>query len=103
MVQFNKISIPQTDSLFLALRYSKFSPPSVPILITVDDEPTPRASFVPVDQGDWNRFTWTGPIALGSVDSGYHSIRFSTEGQEYEVADLDRFVLVGSAEGLSTQ
>jgi hypothetical protein len=102
-VQFNNISIPQTDSLFLALRYSKYSSPSVPILIYIDDESTPRATLIPIDQGDWDRFTWTGPISLGSVESGYHSIRFSTEGQEYGVADLDRFVLAVSAEGLPTQ
>ena len=34
---------------------------------------TPR-----LDQGDWNNFTWTEPILLGGVESGVHSIKFST-------------------------
>jgi hypothetical protein len=101
-VQFNNINVPQTDSLFLALRYSKYSSSSVPILIYIDDESTPRATFIPIDQGDWNSFTWTEPILLGSVESGFHSIRFSTDGQEYGVADLDRFVLAVSPDSFPT-
>jgi hypothetical protein len=92
-VKYNHITIPATDHLHLTLRYSKYSPSSVPILITIDDESTPRAIFYPVDQGDWNRFTSTEPILLGSIGSGVHSIKFYTDGQEYGVADLDMFVL----------
>jgi hypothetical protein len=79
--------------LYLKLRYSKNSPPSIPILVYLDDEKTPRASIFPENQKDWNRFSWTDSIFLGSVESGVHTIIFSTVGQKYGVADLDKFVL----------
>ena len=96
-VKYNNLTTPATDRLYLTLRYSKYSPPSVPILIYLDDEPSPRATFYPQDQGDWNRFTSTEPILLGSVGAGAHSIKFYTDGQEYGVADLDRFVLTAGS------
>ena len=96
-VKYNNIDIPQTDHLYLKLRYSKYSPSFAPILIYVDDEPTPRATLYPKNQGDWNNFAWTEPILLGSVGSGVHSIKFYTDGQEYGVADLDKFVLTAGS------
>ena len=75
------------------LRYSKYSPPTVPILIYIDYKLAPRATIQPVDQGDWNQFTWTEPILLGNVSAGVHSIRFYTDGQQYGTADLDKFTL----------
>jgi hypothetical protein len=87
------ITISQDVTLSLKLRYSKYNSPSVPILIWIDDEPTPRATFYPEDQGDWNRFAWTEPILLGSVEGGVHSLIFSSDGQPYGVAELDKFVL----------
>jgi len=98
-VKYNTINIPQTDRLYLKLRYSKYSPSSVAILIYVDDEPTPRATLYPIDQGSWNRFVWTEPILLGSIVDGIHSIKFSTDGQQYGVADLDTFVLTAHRRG----
>ena len=92
-VKYNHINIPQTDHLYLTLRYSKYSPASVPILIFIDDEPTPRTTLLPKDQGDWNQFVWTEPIFLGEMGSGIHSIKFYTDGQTYGVADLDKFML----------
>lgn len=92
-VKYTNINIPAIDNLYLKLRYSKNSSPSVPILVYVDDEQTPRATFYPADQGSWDRFVWTEPIPLGSIGSGIHSIKFSTDGQQYGVADLDEFVL----------
>jgi hypothetical protein len=77
----------------LKLRYSKYSPSTAPILIYLDGEAVPRASFTPVDQGDWNNFTWSEPIALGDIEGGEHTIKFVTDGQQYGVADLDMFVL----------
>ena len=97
-----KITLPQTGRLYLQLRYSKFSSPSVPILIYLDNEPAPRASRYLVDQGGWDNFTLTEPIPLGSVRSGVHSIKLSTEGQEFGVADLDRFVLTNDPKSLPT-
>ena len=97
-VTFDNIHTPQIGTLFLRVRHSKYSSATVPILVFVDDETEPRATFLPADQGDWNTFTWTGPIALGSIESGSHSIRFATDGQEYGVADFDRFVLANSPE-----
>jgi hypothetical protein len=70
----------------------------------VDGEATPRATLYPVDQGDWNQFVWTEPIPLGSIVAGIHSIKLSTDGQQYGVADLDSFVLAAgsaTAEGTS--
>jgi DNA-binding CsgD family transcriptional regulator len=93
-VKYNNINIPRIDQLYLKFRYSKYSPSSVPILIYIDDEPTPRATFYPIDQGSWDQLVWTEPILLGSVRSGVHSLKFFTEGQQYGVADLDVFVLM---------
>jgi DNA-binding CsgD family transcriptional regulator len=92
-VAYTNINIPQMDHLFLKLRYSKFSPSSVQILIFLDDENYPRASIQPVDQGDWNKFFWTNPIDLGPIEGGLHTLKFVTEGQKYGVADLDIFEL----------
>jgi hypothetical protein len=92
-VQYDSISIPQLEHLELNLRYSKHSPSSVPILVYVDNEPDPRASFIPVDLGDWNSFAWSEQIDLGKIGSGAHSLRFFTAGQQYGVADLDMFTL----------
>jgi hypothetical protein len=96
-VKYNNLNIPRLDRLYLKLRYSKYSLSSVPILIYVDDEPTPRATFYPLDQGDWNQFVWTEPLLLGSIAGGNHSIKFSTDGQQYGVADLDTFVLMAGS------
>ncbi len=92
-VIYQNLNIPQTLSLFLKIRYSKNSPASVPILIYLDSEPNPRASFYPKDQHDWNQFTWSEPIYLGKVKGGKHSLSLSTLGQQYGVADLDQFIL----------
>jgi DNA-binding CsgD family transcriptional regulator len=92
-VTYKAISTPQIDQLYLELRYSKNNPTTVPILIYLDDEPTPRASVYLWDLRNWDQFTWTEPIFLGKIESGVHSIKFSTEGQQYGVADLDKFVL----------
>jgi hypothetical protein len=93
LVKYQAIDIPALDQMYLKLRYSKYSPASVPILIYLDDEPKPRAALNLVDQGDWNNFAWTAPIPLGKIVGGIHSIKFSTEGQQYGVADLDAFIL----------
>jgi DNA-binding CsgD family transcriptional regulator len=92
-VLYNKINISQNGPLYLQIRYSKFSKSSVPILIYLDDEQNPRESLYPIDQGDWNIFTWTEWITLGEVTKGHHSIKFFTKGQEFGVADLDKFML----------
>ncbi len=92
-VKFNNIWTPGTQHLLLKLRYSKFSASEVFILVYLDDETTPRAKILPVDQGDWNKFVWTDEIDLGEVKRGNHSIKFYTDGQVYGVADLDTFEL----------
>jgi hypothetical protein len=91
-VKYN-INTPQTDYLYLKLRYSKYSSASVPIFIYIDNESAPRAMLQPVDQGSWDQFAWSEPVLLGSVGVGVHSIKFYADGQEYGVADLDMFVL----------
>lgn len=91
--KYVRIDFPQADQMVLRFRYSKYSSAAVPILIYLDDEPMPRATYYPVSQGSWNRFAWTDTIALGNVDSGTHSIKFYTDGQQYGVADLDMFCL----------
>jgi DNA-binding CsgD family transcriptional regulator len=96
-VVYKNINTPKIEQLYLKLRYSKNSPPSVPILVYLDDEKTPRASIYFENQKDWNRFAWTDSIFLGSVESGVHTITFSTTGQQYGVADLDKFVLLAGA------
>jgi DNA-binding CsgD family transcriptional regulator len=92
-VKYNNIKTPQTDHLYLKLRYSKFSSSTVPILVYLDDKLSRRATITPVDQGSWDKFVWTDAIDLGSVIRGEHSIKFYTDGQEYGVADLDMFTL----------
>ena len=91
--KYYNIEIPKNGSLYLQLRYSKFSKSSVPILVYLDDEQNPRASIYPTDQGDWNKFTETGWIPLGEIRKGIHALRFFTNGQQYGVADLDKFTL----------
>jgi hypothetical protein len=92
-VKYNNINISGADHLYLELRYSKDSPATVPILVYLNDESTPRASFTLDNQGNWNTFAWTDPIDLGSVDGGVYSIKFYTGGQQYGVTDLDIFIL----------
>jgi hypothetical protein len=94
-VKYLNVEILETEHLYLQIRYSKNSPPSVPIQVYLDQESSPRASIVPQNQGNWNQFTWTDEIDLGAVDSGSHSIKFYTAGQPYGVADLDKFTLTG--------
>jgi hypothetical protein len=90
-VEYDKIRTPWASHLYLQLRYSKFSASEVPILVFLDDEE--RASIMPIDQGDWDKFVWTETIDLGKVGFGVHSIKFYTDGQIYGVADLDKFIL----------
>ena len=92
-VKYTNISLSSTNHLYLKLRYSKNSPESTPILIYIDNEQMPRATFYPLNQGDWDQFVLTAPIPLGSVEGGIHSIKFYTTGQQYGVADLDMFIL----------
>jgi DNA-binding CsgD family transcriptional regulator len=92
-VKYSNIKTPRSDHLYLKLRYSKYSSSSVPILIYLDDESKWRARVTPVDQGSWDKFVWTDAIDLGSVERGIHSLKLYTDGQEYGVADLDKFVL----------
>ena len=92
-VTYTRITIPETEHLYLRLRYSKHSLPSVPIRIYVDDESKARASYHPIDQGSWETFAWSEPILLGMIATGMHSIKFATDGQIYGVADLDMFIL----------
>jgi DNA-binding CsgD family transcriptional regulator len=92
-VEYNKINIPQADHLYLKLRYSKYSSSTVPILVYLDEELEQRAVILPIDQGSWDKFVWTDVVDLGSVERGVHSIKFYTDGQEFGVADLDKFIL----------
>ena len=93
-VKYDNIKIPRTDHLYLKLRYSKYSASEVPILVYLGDgETEPRATIMPIDQGDWNKFVWTDTIDLGAVKRGVYSIKFYTVGQTYGVADLDVFIL----------
>ena len=96
-VIYDNISTPPIEQLHLKLRYSKYSSSSVPISIYIDNEPTPRAAFYPIDQGSWDQFAWTEPILLGNIGNGVHSLKFSTDGQQYGVADLDIFVLTAES------
>jgi len=92
-VEYTNIDLPQAETLYLKLRYSKNSEASTPVLIFVDDETIPRATFYPENLGSWENFTWTEPIPLGSIENGSHTIKISTDGQQFGTADLDRFVL----------
>jgi hypothetical protein len=93
IVKYAHINIPQADQLILKIRYSKFSPSSIPIQIYIDEEKEPRAIFYPIDHGNWDRFVWSEEISLGGIEGGNHVLLFSTDGQQYGVADLDSLVL----------
>jgi DNA-binding CsgD family transcriptional regulator len=93
-VKYYNINVEQGGFLYLQIQYSKYSRSFIPILIYIDNEQNPRKSFYPADQGDWNKFTLTERISLGEVEKGTHSITFSTNGQDYGVADLDKFILI---------
>ena len=88
--------MPDLMNLYLWVRYSKNSGASVSIAVYIDDEVVPRATFVPQNQGDWNMFDWTSAIDLGSISAGSHSVKFYTDGQQFGVADLDKFILSDS-------
>lgn len=92
-VRYTKLSLPPVDPLYLEILYSKDSASIVQIHIYLDGESNPRASIYPADLGDWNTFAWTRAIDLGKVESGIHSIKFCTDGQQFGVADLDKFKL----------
>lgn len=91
-VIYKNINLPQINDLYLKVRYSKHGSSGVPIDIYIDDEL--KTSFTPVNTGNWNVFTTTEEIHLGSIDRGIHTIKFFTEGQQYCVADLDAFTLL---------
>jgi hypothetical protein len=93
-VSYHNIDLPEIEHLYLQLRYSKASPSTAPILIYIDDEPTPRAWLYPTDQFGWDTFASIKPVLLGSVTAGPHTIKFVTDGQPYGVADLDKFILL---------
>jgi hypothetical protein len=89
-VSYVGILVPQdTEHLTLRLRYSKHSPPSVPIEVYLNDEAEARASFTPRDQGGWLRFAWTPELDLGVAQQGEHSLKLTTAGQQFGVIDLD--------------
>lgn len=92
-VEYYNIQIPKNGELYLQLQYSKFSKSWMPILVYLDDENTPRASIYPIDQGDWNTFTQSDWILLGTIKKGHHALKLFTNGQQYGVADLDKFIL----------
>lgn len=92
-IEFAGISVPAGGDLLIRITYSKNSPETTPIQIFVNEEGDPRASFTPKSTGDWNKFTSTGDIMLGTVSNGIYKLTFYTEGQKWGVADLDRFVL----------
>lgn len=83
-------NIPQTNNLYLNLRYSKNSSSIASILAFLDNESSPRASIILPDIGDWDQFDWTGNIDLGYVYSGSHTIHLYTSGQQNCVVDLDK-------------
>jgi DNA-binding CsgD family transcriptional regulator len=95
---YKDINTPYVQQLYLKLRYSKNSPGSVSILVFLDDEIQPRTSILPIDQQDWNRFIWSESYSLGEVESGIHSLKFLTEGQQFGVADLDKFILLDGSQ-----
>ncbi|MCG8349599.1 MAG: hypothetical protein MI924_17675 [Chloroflexales bacterium] len=92
-VKYTNINIPQVDNLYLTVRYSKSSSASVPIEVHINDEP--RGVFTPTNTGNWNVFTSTNAIHLGNIDNGVYTMTFYTEGQQFGVADLDKFSLTG--------
>lgn len=92
-VKYYLPELPETNQLYIVIRYSKDSSSTTPIKIFIDEEVTARESFIPQDQGNWNSFDETELIKLGAITQGFHNITFSTDGQQYGVADLDKFTL----------
>jgi hypothetical protein len=89
---YKNIRVPQRMAVTMQLRYSKNTPASVPIQIFIDEQTAPITLYLP-DQGDWDKFTDTERIDLGELDSGAHTIKIFTAGQQYGVADLDKITL----------
>ncbi|MBN1992145.1 MAG: hypothetical protein JW953_05535 [Anaerolineae bacterium] len=103
-VRYDNISSFEFDHLYLQVRFSKNTAANVPIDVYIDNEVIPRASFYPKNQYSWNRFDceinvvgstsgWVYSVDLGHISSGAHFIKFYTAGQDYAVADLDKFIL----------
>lgn len=100
LVEYADIDIPETDVLYFKMRYSKNSSSSTPIEIYIDDNL--RTSFRPFDQVNWNGFSCTEAIDLGSVTGGKHKLTLRTAGQRFGVADLDKFELSNQSDLWST-
>gem|GEM_PF-5670782 len=92
-VEYRNIRIPELNNLFLRVHYSKHSESSVPIEIFFDKEKEQRIAIYLENQSDWNKFAVKDSINLGGIKSGSHTLIFKTKGQEYGVADLDKFEL----------
>lgn len=92
-VEYRNIRIPALRNIFLRLHYSKNSESSIPIEIFFNKESKPRIAIYLEDQGDWNKFVQIDSISLGDLEEGSHTLIFKTNGQEYGVADLDKFEL----------
>jgi hypothetical protein len=88
-----------THHLYVKVGYSKNNTDPVPV--TVSLYPTgggatvASASFTPQNTGDWNAFT-TSVVDLGNVSGGDYTLKFSTDGAQYGVADLDRFIITST-------
>lgn len=92
-VEYRNIRTPDLSNIFLRLRYSKHGPALVPIEIFFDKEKDPRLTIYLDDQSDWNKFAIKDSIELGEIKSGLHTLILKSKGQDYGVADLDRFDL----------
>jgi len=94
--EYGGIETLKTYHIKLRVSYSKYSHAIVPIQVKIDNKI--KASFQPINQGDWNVFATTSEIDLGNIVGGVHTIRFDAAGQQWGVADLDKFTLAGYPE-----
>jgi hypothetical protein len=91
-IEFKSIHIPNDGEYWIEIIYSKDSPQqTVPIQIFLNE--IEKANFVPEPTGSWNIFTNTVLIPLGKLDAGIYTLKFYTIGQQYGVADLDKFII----------
>jgi hypothetical protein len=74
--------------LYLKVTYSKGHTGEKPVHVYLDGDW--RASFTPVDTGDWNSFAQSEMIDLGIVSDELHTLRLYTGGTRWGVADLDK-------------
>lgn len=92
-ITYQGLEMESKEKVYIKFRYSKNTDPEEAIEVYIDDEPSPRASFLPKSTNDWNDFVWSAPVLLGKLEEGLHTLTLKMKGQIYGIMDLDQITL----------